>query len=639
MQTTKLHCALPEPPGLYIHAPGRAGSYGYIPEDRLIGIEGLKGRKVMRKPGNQTHGIDPGAGLMQAAEKAVEDYGLDCYRLISSSGAGKTTAMSRTLTRQQWIVAAGWSTHWMFSGRKLHYHEDPHGAMGGPERVHAPARKGFLPGISIGGQRVPQSYVYPRGRTGAADGRSDRDLLQGCRQPVYRAAPGQGELPAHSSAWYPRVTKNIFVVGLDAFNLAQLQALRHAGAYRFHSLIGYEEIKGGACFPVREFLSGAKHTLGKFQDRIDAIVGYWDFPVSTLLPVLRREQGLPGPTLEAALKCEHKFWSRQLQKEVVPALVPPFEELDPFRADAIERCSLHYPFWLKPVKAASSHLGFLIHNETGFRHSLSIIRERIARYAEPFNHIMAMADLPEEIAAIDGNHCIAEGIISAGRQCTLEGYVHAGKVHVYGIVDSIREGKHRSCFARYQYPSSLPRRVQSRMIAATETVLTHMGYDDSPFNAEFYWHAGSDAIRLLEINTRISKSHCPLFKLVDGEYHHAVMIEVALGQQPDFPFREGRFRTAAKFMLRCYCDGTIHAVPDTEDIERVKQRFPGAEVLLHVEPGMRLSSLPDQDSYSYEIAVIFLGADNQKELLENYRTVRDMLPFKIEYDDQADLCT
>jgi len=435
------------------------------------------------------------------------------------------------------------------------------------------------------------------------------------------------------------VTKNIFVVGLDAFNLAQLQTLRHASAYRFHSLISYEEIKGGERFPVREFLSEAEHTLGNFQDRIDAIVGYWDFPVSTLLPVLRRDQGLPGPTLEAVLKCEHKYWSRQLQQEVVPAMVPPFEQVDPFHADAIERCSLNYPFWLKPVKAALSHLGFLIHNESEFRHSLSIIRQRIARFAEPFNYIMEMADLPAEIAVVDGNHCIAEGIISAGRQCTLEGYVHAGNVHVYGTVDSIREGKHHSCFSRYQYPSTLPRRVQSRMITATETVLTHMGYDDSPFNAEFYWHAGTDSIYLLEINTRISKSHCPLFKLVDGEYHHAVMIEVALGRYPDFPFREGHFHTAAKFMLRCYRDGIVRAVPGRKEIERVRKRFPGAEVLLHVKPGMQLSSLPDQDSYSYEIAVIFLGANNQKQLLANYRLARDMLSFTIDYDDQAHLCT
>jgi hypothetical protein len=428
------------------------------------------------------------------------------------------------------------------------------------------------------------------------------------------------------------VAENIFVVGLDAFNLGQLRELRHAGNYRFHSLISYEDIKGGDHFPVRDFLQQAATALDNFPGSIDAIVGYWDFPVSTLLPIVRSRHGLPGPSLEAVLKCEHKYWSRLLQQEVVPEMVPPFDAVDPFSDTAVESCKLSYPFWLKPVKAASSHLGFRIRNNTEFRQSLNRIRQGISRLAEPFNAILEQARLPPVIAAVDGYHCIAEGIISSGQQCTIEGYVHSGKVHVYGIVDSIRSGRHRSCFARYQYPTRLPRAVQVRMIAATDRVLSHIGYDDSPFNAEFYWNPRSDAIYLLEINTRISKSHCPLFKMVDGEYHHAVMIEVALGREPGFPHRQGRFRTAAKFMLRHFREGLVTSVPDRTDIDRVRQRFPGTEILLHVEPGRRLSTLLDQDSYSYEIAVIFMGASSQQQLLGNYRAALDMLPFEIEED-------
>jgi glycine betaine/proline transport system substrate-binding protein len=116
----------------------------YIPEDRLNSIEDLKDRKVMRKLGNQIHGIDPGAGLMQASEKAIQDYGLDDhYRLISSSGAGMTAALSRSIKREQWIVVTGWSPHWMFARWKLRYLEDPQGTLGGRERIHALVRKGF----------------------------------------------------------------------------------------------------------------------------------------------------------------------------------------------------------------------------------------------------------------------------------------------------------------------------------------------------------------------------------------------------------------------------------------------------------------------------------------------------------------
>jgi glycine betaine/proline transport system substrate-binding protein len=115
----------------------------YVPKDKLNSIEDLKDRDVMRKLGNQIHGIDPGAGLMQTSEKALEAYDLKRYRLISSSGAGMTAALSRAIKRKQWIVVTGWSPHWMFARWPLRYLEDPKQALGGRERIHALVRKGF----------------------------------------------------------------------------------------------------------------------------------------------------------------------------------------------------------------------------------------------------------------------------------------------------------------------------------------------------------------------------------------------------------------------------------------------------------------------------------------------------------------
>jgi glycine betaine/proline transport system substrate-binding protein len=115
----------------------------YIPKDQLSSIEDLNNKKVARKLQNQIHGIDPGAGLMQASEKAVKQYGLDRYRLISSSGAGMTAALSRAIKRKKWIVVTGWSPHWMFARWKLRYLDDPKKALGGRERIHALVRKNF----------------------------------------------------------------------------------------------------------------------------------------------------------------------------------------------------------------------------------------------------------------------------------------------------------------------------------------------------------------------------------------------------------------------------------------------------------------------------------------------------------------
>ena len=139
---------------------------------------------------------------------------------------------------------------------------------------------------------------------------------------------------------------NIFVVGLDEFHLAQLKALRKAKNYRFHPLFHYEEIRGVAQFPVKVFLREAEKQLKAFPDPVDAIVGYWDFPVSTLLPILRTRLGLLSPTLESVLKCEHKYWSRLEQLETIPDNVPCFTQVNPFAEDPLATITLSYPFWL-----------------------------------------------------------------------------------------------------------------------------------------------------------------------------------------------------------------------------------------------------------------------------------------------------
>jgi hypothetical protein len=107
------------------------------------------------------------------------------------------------------------------------------------------------------------------------------------------------------------------------------------------------------------------------------------------------------------------------------------------------------------------------------------------------------------------------------------------------------------------------------------------------------------------------------------------MLDLALGRQPEFPHRKGPYRYAAKFMWRIYEDAMVKRVPTKAELQAIGRRFPSAEIQLHIQEGMRLSELKDQDSYSYEIAVIFLGGDSQKELLGKYRVVQQILPLEL----------
>lgn len=426
--------------------------------------------------------------------------------------------------------------------------------------------------------------------------------------------------------------KNIFVVGFEPFNVALLRSLPNANDYAFHNLLSYKEAirptSGRIDFDA--LLALAEKRLSDFNGSVDAIMSYWDFPASAIVPVLCRRHKLPGPPLRAVAACEHKYWARLEQQESIPAFVPRFCAVDPFTDDPLASIDLPFPFWIKPIKAHSSYLGFRIADRSDFQTHLPIIRENIARFGDAFNAFLKLIDLPAGVAGIGGNHCIAEEIISEGEQCTLEGYVHGGEVVVYGIVDSIRTGRHQSCFSRYQYPSRLPASVRERMIEAARRFMSHIGYDNAPFNVEFYWDSKTDQTRLLEVNTRLSKSHSPMFKMVDGVSHQKIAIDLALGRRPELPHRQGQYSIAAKFMTRVFDDGVVVRVPSQVDIERFSLAFPDGLYRPMVKEGDRLAHLMFQDSYSFEIAELFLGADSEAELLEKHDAALKLLPFDFE---------
>lgn len=425
--------------------------------------------------------------------------------------------------------------------------------------------------------------------------------------------------------------KNIYIMGLDPFHLDLLKTIHDEGEdYRFHALFDKSQIvhPPGLEYPsMDDIITYA----GQLFEAVppDGVTGYWDLPSSLAVPLVAREFGLSGAPLEAVAKCEHKYWSRVEQRKVVPEVVGRFQAIDPFAEDPLAGLELDYPFWFKPVKSHSSFLGFYIDSRETFERHLPQVREQIGIMARPMNQFLQYVDVPDEITPIDGYHCIIEEIVSHGEQCTLEGYCWGGETSIFGIIDSKRFTEHSSSFSHYQYPSALPINVQERMIEITQKVMRHFGYDNAAFNIEFYWDPETDTIRLLESNARISKSHSPLFLIVDGVTNQKVIVELALGRQPSFPIAMGDFRLAGKFMLRYFEDGIIERVPDDQDIARVQKRYPEARVRVLAEPGMTLSELEFQDSYSFEVAEVFLGADNDHDLLAKYEDVRELLDFRI----------
>ena len=419
---------------------------------------------------------------------------------------------------------------------------------------------------------------------------------------------------------------NIFVLGLDELNLETLQGIPHLAHYRFRPLLSVDELLYADEIRLDDLLSKARGQLESFDGSIDAIVGYWDFPVSSMLPILCAQFGLRSPTLEAVVKCEHKYWSRLEQQKVIDEY-PRFALVDLERPEVPP--GLRFPLWLKPVKSVAAEYAMRVEDAAGLREAVAVIGEGVGHLGKPFDDVLSRLELPPEIARAGGQACLAEEALE-GMQVTVEGYSLDGEVHVYGVVDSVRLPGSPS-FLRYQYPSTLPARVVDRMVDITGRVIRQLGLDGTPFNVEFFWDAGRDTVSVLEVNPRHSQSHARLFADVDGVPNHQCMVSLALGQDPNLPHREGRYNVAAKWFLRRFTDGVVRRSPTPEETAHVEHQVPGVAVKVVAHEDRRLSEAQRQDSYSYELAHIYVGAGEERELSAKYERVVEALPF--EFDD------
>ncbi|MCM3111163.1 glycine betaine ABC transporter substrate-binding protein [Lederbergia lenta] len=97
-------------------------------------------------------GIDPGSGHMEATAKALDEYELTDWNVISGSGASMTAALKRAYDKEEPIIITAWSPHWKFSTFDLKYLDDPKLIYGDSEEIHSVGRLGLK-------EDLPEAYA------------------------------------------------------------------------------------------------------------------------------------------------------------------------------------------------------------------------------------------------------------------------------------------------------------------------------------------------------------------------------------------------------------------------------------------------------------------------------------------------
>lgn len=427
--------------------------------------------------------------------------------------------------------------------------------------------------------------------------------------------------------------KHIYILGTDAKNDARLAAIEAQSCYVFHSLMTYNEVFEAGLDKIPATLFEAHRRLAAAQPAADGVMTYWDLPFSLMVPLLRRRANLPGPSLESTLRCEHKYWARLQQAGQVEGC-PEFHPVDPADPQSVAAIPFVTPYWIKPIKGYLGQLAYRITNQEEQEEAIRAILAKIHRLAQPFNYLAGLAHLPSAIAPITGSWCIAEKPLS-GRPCTLEGYTTMnGETVVYGIIDSVRY-KDASAFGRYIYPSQVPVDIQRRMQRLAETLMPAIGFAGGTFNMELFWDPASRQIGILEVNSRHSQSHAPLFALVDGLAHHKVMADLAVAATPQMPRRRGAYAQAAKCMARSFGNAKVLRVPTEAELAEVRAACEVEEIVIPLRCGDQLADRWEEDAYSTLLAEIYIGGETTTEIDARYQRCCERLADYLQFDDSA----
>lgn len=104
-------------------------------------------------------GIDPGAGIMNNTETAIDEYGLDDWTLEESSESAMLAELQTAYDNEEPIIIPGWKPHQMFEQFDLTMLEDPKEIYGGDgDEILAIGNKDFAE-TSPGAAKVIERFA------------------------------------------------------------------------------------------------------------------------------------------------------------------------------------------------------------------------------------------------------------------------------------------------------------------------------------------------------------------------------------------------------------------------------------------------------------------------------------------------
>jgi len=399
----------------------------------------------------------------------------------------------------------------------------------------------------------------------------------------------------------------------DEAELPAIVAADHARVRTF----GTDASEHPGTFDADAFIEAAVAIIR--AEGLEGVFATDDYPGSMVAAAIAHELGFPGPSPQAVLTCQHKYYSRLAQERSVPEAVPRFALIDPDDLESL--AAIEFPVFVKPVKSFFSLHAQVVRNRTELEAVIAATRRHVTEFVKPLNQLIARYTGFEH----DGGYLLAEGVLR-GKQVTVEGCAFRGDFAIVGVVDSIMFPDTIS-FQRFEYPSSLDERIQWRMSDIAIRFMRSIGFDNGLFNIEMMYDEDKDTIHIIEANPRMCPQFADLMEKVNGVNTYEVALDIAAGRRPTLLHESARFGAAASLVSRLFEDKLVKRVPTRDELIRFGERFPDARLKILCRQGHRLSE-ELQDGRSYRYALLHLGGKSREDVLRRYASALVSLDFE-----------
>jgi len=416
--------------------------------------------------------------------------------------------------------------------------------------------------------------------------------------------------------------KRILVLFPKEWDRHEFERPEYRGRYEFvyagFDLFRFPSNLQLATFDVFRFVN---RLLERFRhERIDGVFSNNEYFGALIAAVVAERLGLPGNDPRVVITAQHKYYARQAFARIAPEAAA---RCAPFPYGVRERRDLPFelPCFVKPVRATFSVLARRVDSFDELRRHLTFWpfeKWVIQRIVKPFNDLMRWYTELE----LDAHHMIAEELLE-GVQVNMDGFAHAGRVHVLGLIDeNMYPGT--CAFRSFEYPSRLPAAARAQATALAERLLAGIGYRHGFFNLEFCWNPRTGRLSVIELNPRMASQLSYLYECVDGVRPYEVLLALATGESPAVAAGPARFGHAASFALRKFDGKPLSAHPTPLQIARARDQYPEAHLMLYLKRG---SSLAREMKWmgSYRYAVVNMAARTQRELYSRFQSLARLL--------------